>query len=141
MSSKTSGPITTGLVAKANASTTKWWKLFKLIFLAYRNTLFVEITKSTTVKQSFLLAIDKEEDISKRDWCSFVLESLKRTRQGWKNIDSQYNRPVAFLTLLYAHKYNKRHHFFNEVIEMPVIKYMTGIMVDDLEEHIYNNGP
>ncbi|KAM0025317.1 hypothetical protein Hdeb2414_s0021g00573271 [Helianthus debilis subsp. tardiflorus] len=116
-------------------------RLFKLNFLAYWNTLFVEITKSTTVKQSFLLAIDKEEDISKLDWCSFVLESLKRTRQGWKNFHSQYNGPVAFLTLLYAHEYNKRHHFFKEVIEMPVIKYMTGIMVDELEEHIHYDGP
>ncbi|KAM0008500.1 hypothetical protein Hdeb2414_s0112g00798431 [Helianthus debilis subsp. tardiflorus] len=116
-------------------------RLFKFNFLAYWKTLFVEITKSTTVKQSFLLASDKEEDISKLDWCSFVLDSLKRTRQGWKKFDSQYNGPVAFLTLLYAHEYNKRHNFFKEVIEMPVIKYMTGIMVDDLEEHIYNNGP
>ncbi|KAJ0810436.1 hypothetical protein HanPI659440_Chr01g0026981 [Helianthus annuus] len=70
-------------------------RLFKLNFLAYWNT-FVEITKSTTVKQSFLLAIDKEEDISKLDWCSFVLESLKRTRQCWKKLDSQYNGPVHF---------------------------------------------
>ncbi|MFS7930350.1 hypothetical protein Hanom_Chr04g00343231 [Helianthus anomalus] len=59
-------------------------RLFKLNFLAYWNTLFVKITKSTIVKQSFLLAIDKEEDISKLDCCSFILESLKRTRQGWK---------------------------------------------------------
>ncbi|MFS7967960.1 hypothetical protein Hanom_Chr09g00791951 [Helianthus anomalus] len=45
------------------------------------------------------------------------------------------------MQLLYAHEYNKRHHFFKEVIEIPVIKYITGIMVDDLEEHIYINGP
>ncbi|KAJ0660520.1 hypothetical protein HanOQP8_Chr14g0538691 [Helianthus annuus] len=45
------------------------------------------------------------------------------------------------MQLLYAHEYNKRHHFFKEVIKMPIKKYMTGVMVDDLEEHIYNNGP
>ncbi|MFS8024928.1 hypothetical protein Hanom_Chr16g01469031 [Helianthus anomalus] len=115
--------ITHGLVATTMHLQPNGGRLFKLHFLAYWNTLFVEITKSTTVKQSFLHAIDKEEDISKLDCCSFVLESLKRTRQDWKNFDSQYNRPHAFLTLLYAHEYNKRHHFFKEVIKMHVIKY------------------
>ncbi|MFS7944985.1 hypothetical protein Hanom_Chr06g00518611 [Helianthus anomalus] len=89
-------------------------RLFKLNFLAYWNTLFVEITKSTTVKQSFLLAIDKEEDISKLDRCSF---------------------------LLYNNDYNKRHQLFNEVVELPIIKYITSGMIDDVEEYIYNNGP
>ncbi|MFS7976559.1 hypothetical protein Hanom_Chr10g00893891 [Helianthus anomalus] len=116
-------------------------RLFKLNFLAYWNTLFVEITKSTTVKQSFLLAIDKEEDISKLDWCSFVLESLKQTRQGWKKLDSQYNGPVAFLTLLYTHEFNKRHKIFDEVVELPVIKYITFGIIDSMEEYLYNNGP
>ncbi|KAJ0770597.1 hypothetical protein HanPI659440_Chr07g0259451 [Helianthus annuus] len=115
--------ITHSLVAKAMRKQTNGGRLFKLNFLAYWNTLFVEITKSTTVKQSFLLAIDKEEDISKLDCCSFVLKSLKRTRQGWKKMDSQYNGPVAFLTLLYTHEYNKRHQIFNEVVELPIIKY------------------
>ncbi|MFS7977346.1 hypothetical protein Hanom_Chr10g00902941 [Helianthus anomalus] len=50
---------------------------------------------------SFLFAIDKEENISKLDWCSYVLESLKRTRQGWKIVDSQYNGPLAFLTVCF----------------------------------------
>ncbi|KAJ0832491.1 hypothetical protein HanPSC8_Chr15g0679361 [Helianthus annuus] len=116
-------------------------RLFKLNFLAYWNTLFVEITKSTTVKQSFLLEIDKEEDIPNLDWCSFVLESLKRTRQGWKKLDSQYNGPVAFLTLLYSHYFNQRHKIFDEPVKMPVIQYVTSGMIDDVEEYLYNNGP
>ncbi|MFS7927494.1 hypothetical protein Hanom_Chr04g00309781 [Helianthus anomalus] len=93
------------------------------------------------VKQSFLLSIDKEEDISKLDWCSFVLESLKRTRQGWKKLDPQYNGPVAFLTLLYTHEFNKRHKIFDEVVELHVIKYTTSGIIDDMEEYIQNNGP
>ncbi|XP_035836075.1 uncharacterized protein LOC110885937 [Helianthus annuus] len=109
--------ITHTLLARTMSKQTTGGRLFKLNFLAYWNTLFVEITKSTTVKQSFLLAIDKEEDIPNLDWCSFVLESLKRTRQGWKKLDSQYNGPVAFLTLLYNHYFNKRHKIFDEAGE------------------------
>ncbi|MFS8020105.1 hypothetical protein Hanom_Chr15g01411631 [Helianthus anomalus] len=111
--------ITHTLVAKAmkKKKKTNGGRLFKLNFLAYWNTLFVEITKSTTLKQIFLLAIDKEEDISKLDWCSFVLESLKRTRQGRKKLDLQYNGPDAFLT------------------------YIKSGMIDDVEEYLYNNGP
>ncbi|MFS7996249.1 hypothetical protein Hanom_Chr12g01127701 [Helianthus anomalus] len=101
----------------------------------------VEITKSTIVKQSFLLAIDKEEDISKLDWCSFVLESLKRTRQGWKKLDSQYNGPVAFLTVSSIHPcLQQKAPNFNEVVKLPIIKYITSGMIDDMEEYIYNNG-
>ncbi|XP_021989338.1 uncharacterized protein LOC110885909 isoform X1 [Helianthus annuus] len=133
--------ITHTLLARTMSKQTTGGRLFKLNFLAYWNTLFVEITKSTTVKQSFLLAIDKEEDIPNLDWCSFVLESLKRTRQGWKKLDSQYNGPVAFLTLLYSHYFNKRHKIFDEAVKMPVIQYVTSGMIDDVEEYLYNNGP
>ncbi|XP_035845347.1 uncharacterized protein LOC110933857 [Helianthus annuus] len=133
--------ITHTLLARTMSEQTTGGRLFKLNFLAYWNTLFVEITKSTTVKQSFLLAIDKEEDIPNLDWCSFVLESLKRTRQGWKKLDSQYNGPVAFLTLLYSHYFNQRHKIFDEPVKMPVIQYVTSGMIDDVEEYLYNNGP
>ncbi|KAJ0754724.1 putative Ulp1 protease family catalytic domain, papain-like cysteine peptidase superfamily [Helianthus annuus] len=133
--------ITHTLLARTMSKQTTGGRLFKLNFLAYWNTLFVEITKSTTVKQSFLLAIDKEEDIPNLDWCSFVLESLKRTRQGWKKLDSQYNGPVAFLTLLYSHYFNQRHKIFDEPVKMPVIQYVTSGMIDDVEEYLYNNGP
>ncbi|MFS7930021.1 hypothetical protein Hanom_Chr04g00339271 [Helianthus anomalus] len=44
------------------------------------------------------------------------------------------------MQLLYAHAYNKGHRLFKEVVKMPVIKYMTSRMIDDMEEHIYNNG-
>ncbi|MFS7968079.1 hypothetical protein Hanom_Chr09g00793331 [Helianthus anomalus] len=46
--------ITHTLLAKTMKKQTNGGRLFKLNFLAYWNTLFVEITKSTTVKQSFL---------------------------------------------------------------------------------------
>ncbi|MFS7912886.1 hypothetical protein Hanom_Chr02g00135111 [Helianthus anomalus] len=84
--------------------------------------------------------MEKEEDIAKQDWCSYVLESLRPTRHGWKRVDSQYNGPVAFLTLLYTHEYNKRHRLFKEVVELHVIKYITSHMIDDMEDHLYNNG-
>ncbi|KAJ0810435.1 hypothetical protein HanPI659440_Chr01g0026971 [Helianthus annuus] len=41
----------------------------------------------------------------------------------------------------YTHDYNKRHQIFNEVVELPIIKYITSVMIDDMEEYIYNNGP
>ncbi|KAJ0735647.1 hypothetical protein HanPI659440_Chr11g0434441 [Helianthus annuus] len=45
------------------------------------------------------------------------------------------------MQLLYTHDYNKMHQIFNEVVELPIIKYITSSMIDDMEEYIYNNGP
>ncbi|KAJ0948963.1 hypothetical protein HanRHA438_Chr01g0033531 [Helianthus annuus] len=45
------------------------------------------------------------------------------------------------MQLLYTHDYNKMHQIFNEVVELPIIKYITSGMIDDMEEYIYNNGP
>ncbi|KAM0064500.1 hypothetical protein Hdeb2414_s0003g00103651 [Helianthus debilis subsp. tardiflorus] len=45
------------------------------------------------------------------------------------------------MELPYTHDYNKRHQIFNEVVELPIIKYITSDMIDVMEEYIYNNGP
>ncbi|MFS7953990.1 hypothetical protein Hanom_Chr07g00625081 [Helianthus anomalus] len=45
------------------------------------------------------------------------------------------------MQLLYTHEYNKRHQILNEVVELPIIKYITSRMIGDMEEYIYNNGP
>ena len=45
------------------------------------------------------------------------------------------------MQLLYTHDFNKRHKIFDEVAELPVIKYITSGMIDDMEEYLYNNGP
>ncbi|MFS7927953.1 hypothetical protein Hanom_Chr04g00315201 [Helianthus anomalus] len=81
------------------------------------------------------------EDIPHLDWCSYLLDTLRRTRAGWKNTKIQYVGPVAFLMLLYTHEYNKRHQLFEKVVEIPVIRYITSMEIDKVAEHISDNGP
>ncbi|MFS7930142.1 hypothetical protein Hanom_Chr04g00340681 [Helianthus anomalus] len=45
------------------------------------------------------------------------------------------------MQLLYTHEFNKRHRIFDEIVELPVIKYITSGIIDDMEEYLYNNGP
>ncbi|MFS7890034.1 putative UROD/MetE-like superfamily protein [Helianthus anomalus] len=104
-------------------------------------TIFADITKATTSNERCLQGVEVVEDIPHLDWCSYLPETLRRTRQGWKNTKIQYVGPVSFLLLLYTHEYNKRHRLFEQVVEMQVICYFTSKLIDKAEEHISNNGP
>ncbi|KAJ0476935.1 hypothetical protein HanHA300_Chr13g0482811 [Helianthus annuus] len=115
--------------------------LFRLNFLVYWMTFFAEITKATLENDRCLLGVEAVEEIKNLDWCSYLLETLRRTREGWKNYKIQFVGPVAFLTLLYTHEYNKRFNLFEKAVEMPVIRYITSSEIDKVEEHISDNGP
>ncbi|KAJ0802037.1 hypothetical protein HanPI659440_Chr03g0124681 [Helianthus annuus] len=115
--------------------------LFRLNFLVYWMTFFAEITKATTANDRCLLGVEAVEEIQNLDWCSFVLDTLRRTRAGWKNYKIQFVGPVAFLTLLYTHEYNKKLKLFEKVVEIPIIRYITSSEIDKVEEHISDNGP
>ncbi|KAJ0500962.1 hypothetical protein HanHA300_Chr11g0395291 [Helianthus annuus] len=114
--------------------------LFRLNFLVYWMMFFAEITKATTANDRCLLRVETVEDIPHLDWCSYLLDTLRRTRAGWKNYKIQFVGPVAFLTLLYTHEYNKRLKLFEKVVEIPVIRYITSSEIDKVEEHISDNG-
>ncbi|XP_076923023.1 uncharacterized protein LOC143585011 [Bidens hawaiensis] len=84
-------------------------ELFKINFLVLFNTCIGFVTKSTTVNQRFIAAIDKTSDIPNMDWCSYVIENLKMTKEECRGINSQYNGPITFLVMLYTHEYQKKY--------------------------------
>ncbi|MFS7987472.1 hypothetical protein Hanom_Chr11g01023091 [Helianthus anomalus] len=77
--------ITHGLVASAINNQREGGSLFRIKFLVYWMTIFVEITKATTANDKCLLGVDTVEDIPHLVWYSYLLETLRRTRKGWKN--------------------------------------------------------
>ncbi|KAJ0796732.1 hypothetical protein HanPI659440_Chr04g0165701 [Helianthus annuus] len=98
--------ITHGVVATTMNKQNEGGSLFKINFLVYWNTIFVEITKATTVNDKCLLGVDTVEDIPHLDWCSYLLESLLRIRKGRKNPNIQYVGRVAFLTVCFSILFN-----------------------------------
>ncbi|KAJ0495472.1 hypothetical protein HanIR_Chr12g0609161 [Helianthus annuus] len=133
--------LTHGLIANTMENQRDGGHLFKLNFLVYWMTFFAEITKATLANDRCLLGVEDVEEIKNLDWCSYLLETLRRTRAGWKNYKIQFVGPVAFLTLLYTHEYNKKLNLFEKAVEMPVICYITSSEIDKVEEHISDNGP
>ncbi|MFS7890184.1 hypothetical protein Hanom_Chr00s000007g01615771 [Helianthus anomalus] len=73
--------------------------LFKLNFLVYWMAFFAEITKATLANDRCLLGVEYVEEIKNLDWCSYLLETLRRTRANWKNYKIQFVGPVALLTV------------------------------------------
>ncbi|KAJ0596414.1 hypothetical protein HanHA89_Chr04g0142501 [Helianthus annuus] len=133
--------ITHGLIANTMENQRDGGSLLKLNFLVYWMTFFAEITKATLANDRCLLGVEDVEEIKNLDWCSYRLETLRRTRAGWKNYKIQFVGPVAFLTLLYTHEYNKKLNLFEKAVEMPVIRYITSSEIDKVEDHISDNGP
>ncbi|XP_035838920.1 uncharacterized protein LOC118486526 [Helianthus annuus] len=133
--------ITHGLIENTMENQRDGGSLFRLNFLVYWMTFFAEITKATTANDRCFLGVVAVEEIQNLDWCSFVLDTLRRTRAGRKNYKIQFVGPVAFLTLLYTHEYNKKLKLFEKVVEIPIIRYITSSEIDKVEEHISDNGP
>ncbi|KAF5819635.1 hypothetical protein HanXRQr2_Chr02g0079841 [Helianthus annuus] len=77
--------ITRGLIATAMDNQRDGGSLFRLNFLVYRMTFFAEITKATTANDRCLLGVEVVEDIQNLDWCSYLLDTLRRTRAGWNS--------------------------------------------------------
>ena len=91
--------LTHGLIANTMENQRDGGSLFKLNFLVYWMTFFAEITKATLANDRCLLGVEDVEEIKNLDWCSYLLETLRRTRAGWKNYKIQFVGPVAFLTV------------------------------------------
>ena len=91
--------ITHGLIANTMENQRDGGSLFRLNFLVYWMTFFAEITKATTANDRCLLGVEAVEEIQNLDWCSYLLDTLRRTRAGWKNYKIQFVGPVAFLTV------------------------------------------
>ncbi|XP_076889859.1 uncharacterized protein LOC143540771 isoform X2 [Bidens hawaiensis] len=115
-------------------------ELFKINFLVLVNTSIGFVTKSTTVNQRFIAAIDKTSDIPNMDWCSYVIENLKTTKEEWRGIDVQYNGPITFLVMLYTHEYQKKYGPFGTPVTTPAVNYITTTTLNKMEKYLENNG-
>lgn len=71
-------------------------RLFKLNFLVLFVSVMCECITCGTVNIKFLHFIETYVDIKKIDWCGYVLECLKSTREKWKT-ERHYNGPLLFL--------------------------------------------
>ncbi|MFS7918870.1 hypothetical protein Hanom_Chr03g00206241 [Helianthus anomalus] len=45
------------------------------------------------------------------------------------------------MQIIYTHEYNKRLQLFKKVVEILVIRHITSIEIDKVEEHISDNEP
>ncbi|XP_076918209.1 uncharacterized protein LOC143578544 [Bidens hawaiensis] len=116
-------------------------ELFKINFLVLVNTCIGFVTKSTTVNQRFIATIDKTSDIPNMDWCSYVIENLKTTKEEWRGINVQYNGPMTFLVMLYTHEYQKKYGPFGTPVTTPAVNYITTTTLNKMEKYLENNGP
>ncbi|XP_076885718.1 uncharacterized protein LOC143535315 isoform X2 [Bidens hawaiensis] len=115
-------------------------ELFKINFLVLVNTCIGFVTKSTTVNQRFIAVIDKTSDIPNMDWCSYVIENLKMTKEEWKGINIQYNGLITFLVMLYTHEYQKKYGPFGTPVTTPAVNYITTTTLNKMEKYLENNG-
>ncbi|XP_076925140.1 uncharacterized protein LOC143587858 [Bidens hawaiensis] len=116
-------------------------ELFKINFLVLVNTCIGFVTKSTTFNQRFIAAIDKTSDIPNMDWCSYVIENLKTTKEEWRGINDQYNGPITFLVMFYTHEYQKKYGPFGTPVTTPAVNYIKTTTLNKMEKYLSNNGP
>ena len=70
--------------------------LFKINFLVLFFSTFGETNLSNTVNLKFLHLLNNEDDIVKIDWCTYIIETLVKTKRSWKR-DGFYNGPIVLL--------------------------------------------
>lgn len=88
----------------AESKETGWG--FKLDFLILFTTTMGECFKSGICKLDILQYLNKETDLSNIDWCGFVLNILKSSKNGWKRDDktSYYIGPLILLVVSFFSK-------------------------------------
>jgi hypothetical protein len=72
---------------------------YKIDILVSIITVMCEGITCGTVNQRALGSINAEKDIRNMDWCSYVIDCLKRSKRKWKSDDphSFYTGPLTFL--------------------------------------------
>ena len=84
------------LVAKLIMEEKRSGWLFKINFLVLFFSTFAEANLSNTVNLKFLHLLNNEDDIRKLDWCTYIIETLIKTKRSWKR-DGFYNGPILLL--------------------------------------------
>ncbi|PWA55235.1 ulp1 protease family, C-terminal catalytic domain-containing protein [Artemisia annua] len=99
--------------------------LFKINFLVLFFSTFGEANLNNTVNLKFLHLLNNEDDIVKLDWCTYIIESLIKTKRSWKR-EGFYCGPIVLLLVLYAHS-------------VKPIKVWSTEMLNKLEADVFPN--
>ncbi|PWA98161.1 ulp1 protease family, C-terminal catalytic domain-containing protein [Artemisia annua] len=73
---------------------------FKLNFLVAVMSILGDCTKNGLVNQKFIQCIEKEEDIKNMDWCTYLLETMKKSKAEYTRT-SGFGGPLLLMVLLY----------------------------------------
>ncbi|KAJ9565459.1 hypothetical protein OSB04_001425 [Centaurea solstitialis] len=77
---------------------------FKMNFLVLFVNLMAECTPSGICNVNFISKIKNEEMIPRIDWCKFIYNKIKQSKQRWKGENRYcfYAGPLTYITLLYV---------------------------------------
>ncbi|KAI3717534.1 hypothetical protein L1987_69221 [Smallanthus sonchifolius] len=114
--------------------------LFKLDFLVLFMSTMVEIQKHGKCKLDFIHYITDDTDLGGIDWCSYIINSMKKCKEGWErcNVNSKFTGALTILTLLYVDKVNCPSE--NVERKMRPIQFWTMNALRSREECEINNG-
>ncbi|KAJ9556428.1 hypothetical protein OSB04_011042 [Centaurea solstitialis] len=78
--------------------------MFKVNFLVLFTSLMMDCYSSGICNFSFLSKIENEQMLSNIDWCEYLYESLRTSKEKWKpnNPECFYSGPLTYLLLLYV---------------------------------------
>ncbi|KAM0040633.1 hypothetical protein Hdeb2414_s0012g00396271 [Helianthus debilis subsp. tardiflorus] len=65
-------------------------RMFMLNYLVVFNTIMGVTTKGGHVNMKFLPSVTPNADINKMDWCSYLIECLRKTKRKWSGLE-HYN--------------------------------------------------
>jgi len=75
-------------------------RIWKLNFLVSYMTAIAEAMLSNTVNQRFLRSITKKEDVSKLNWCEYIISCLRRTKITWLRDENElYSGPLLVMAV------------------------------------------
>ncbi|GJU34528.1 hypothetical protein Tco_1182882 [Tanacetum coccineum] len=78
--------------------------MFKMIFVTLFGSTMGTLENGGRVSTKLLKRISEDVDISYIDWCRYILDCLRPSRNNWKDVKIQknfYYGPLTFLCLLY----------------------------------------
>ncbi|XP_071725458.1 uncharacterized protein [Rutidosis leptorrhynchoides] len=113
---------------------------FKLQMLVLIMTILAEGVTDPRPNQKFLPSINNLEDVIKMDWCGYVLECLKRSKDNWdrNSPNCWYKGPLTFLVVWYVSKTSSTSQDSESL--KPEIGNWTTEMLFERESEEYNNG-
>lgn len=75
-------------------------RIFRMNYLVMFFTVMGEAMKSNTINQRFLTSLTKKVDVNNFNWCEYMLDCLRKSRNDWLGVEDQlYNGPLLLLVV------------------------------------------